>query len=119
MNDADFAVLGGTKGRCAFRLTRVAYPSLLYGNSNATIKLNGKLITLPLAAAGTYRDGPLGLKVSPRIQPHVRRTSTRYEWSSIHKAPARSADTLAMRHVALPYSPSLQDDRVESSLDVA
>lgn len=65
MNDADLAVLGGTKGRCAFRLTRVAYPSLLYGNSNATIKLNGKLITLPLVAAGTYRDGPLSLTVSP------------------------------------------------------
>jgi hypothetical protein len=65
MNDADLAALGGIKGRCAFRLTRVAYPSLLYGNSNATIKLNGKLITLPLAAAGTYRDGPLSLTVSP------------------------------------------------------
>ncbi|MFN2260248.1 MAG: DUF6692 family protein, partial [Parasphingopyxis sp.] len=49
--------------RCIFRMTRVGFPSLLFGGreGDATIKLNGKLITLPAAGDGLYRDGGLSV----------------------------------------------------------
>lgn len=64
MTDADVASLGGLDGRCALRLTEVGLPSLLYGGETggATIKLNGKLITLPSAGENLYRDDGLTVR---------------------------------------------------------
>lgn len=67
MTDADVASLGGLDGRCALRLTEVGLPSLLYGGdtTEATIKLNGKLITLPSVGENLYRDGGLSVRFRP------------------------------------------------------
>ena len=67
MTDADVASLGGLDGRCAIRLTEVAFPSLLHGGDmgGAAIKLNGKLIPLPAAEDGLYRDDGLVVRVRP------------------------------------------------------
>ncbi len=66
MSDADVTALGGREGRCAVKLTEVAFPSLLYepGGSGA-IKLNGKLIVLPNTGANEFAAG--GLTVTLRI----------------------------------------------------
>lgn len=63
MNEADIVSLGGLTRRCIFRMTRVDFPTLLFGGreGDATIKLNGKLITLPSAGDGLYRDGGLSV----------------------------------------------------------
>lgn len=65
MTDADVASLGRIEGRCAFRMTEVGYPSFLYGGdgSQGAIKLNGKLIPLPSAGDGLYRDGGLTVRI--------------------------------------------------------
>lgn len=65
MTDADVTALGGREGRCAVKLTEVAFPSFLYepGESGA-IKLNGKLIILP--SMGVNRFGESGLTVTLR-----------------------------------------------------
>ena len=65
MTDADVASLGGLDGRCAIRLTEVGFPSLLHGGDGdqAFIKLNGKLIPLPAAGEGLYRDSGLVVRV--------------------------------------------------------
>lgn len=67
MTRADVAGIGGSSGRCQFRMTEVGYPSLVYGGAKnvATIKLNGKLITLPSAGEGKYADGGLSVAVKP------------------------------------------------------
>lgn len=67
MTDADTASLGGTDGRCVFRMTEVGYPSFLYGGSGGTgtIKLNGTLITLPAVGNGRYQDGGLRVTLTP------------------------------------------------------
>lgn len=67
MTPADLASVGGIDGRCVIRLTEVGAPSLLYSGSAdaATVKLNGKLITLPSAGEGNYADGGLTIAVNP------------------------------------------------------
>lgn len=67
MTPADLANLGGIDGRCVIRLTEVGAPSLVYGGTQtaATVKLNGKLITLPSAGEGKYADGGLTIAVKP------------------------------------------------------
>lgn len=65
MSEADLAVIGGLEGRCAVRLSEVAFPSFVYSIGEAgTIKLNGKLIRLP--AAGEDRFAADGLVVTLR-----------------------------------------------------
>lgn len=60
MSDADIAALGGRDGRCAVKLTEVAFPSFLYEQGiSGAIKLNGKLIPLPATGAGRFEDGGL------------------------------------------------------------
>lgn len=66
MTDADLTALGGRQGRCAVRLTEVAFPSFLYepGGSGA-IKLNGKLVVLPNAGPNEFADGGLTVALRP------------------------------------------------------
>lgn len=60
MSDADIEALGGRRGRCAVKLTEVAFPSFLYEPAGSgAIKLNGKLIVLPRTGEGRYADGGL------------------------------------------------------------
>jgi hypothetical protein len=68
LNDADVKSIGGSKGSCVFRMTRVGYPSFIYGGAkqDGTIKLNGKLVMLPASSAGKYSDA--GLTVEMREQ---------------------------------------------------
>lgn len=66
MSDADIAALGGMAGRCVIRLTSVAFPSFLYEPGGAgTIKLNGKLITLPRPGDQRFADGGLSVLLRP------------------------------------------------------
>ncbi len=60
MTDADVQAIGGTKGRCVFRLTEVAFPSFIFepGRQGA-IKLNGKLIPVSAAGKDRYASGDL------------------------------------------------------------
>ncbi len=68
MTDADLAALGQEAGSCRIVLTEVGKPSLAYEKGiRATIKLNGKLITLPGSGADEYSDA--GLKVVLREVP--------------------------------------------------
>lgn len=66
MSDADVAALGGREGRCAFRMTSVAFPSFYYepGGPGA-IKLNAKLIPLPRAGANRFSDDGLSAWLRP------------------------------------------------------
>jgi len=66
MSNADIQALGGRSGRCAVKLTEVAFPSFLYrpGGSGA-IKLNGKLIALAPAGEGRFADGDLSVMLRP------------------------------------------------------
>ena len=66
MSNTDLQALGGTRGRCAVKLTEVAFPSFLYepGGSGA-IKLNGKLIVLPQESAGRFADAGLSVTLRP------------------------------------------------------
>lgn len=63
MSVTDVASIGGDSGRCVFRLTRAAFPSLVYGDKGATIKLNGKLIALRAFGTGHYADAGLDVTV--------------------------------------------------------
>ena len=55
-----------TAGNCAMRMTEVAKPSLVYEEGvRATIKLNGKLVTLPSSGAGRYGDAGLSIELRP------------------------------------------------------
>ena len=66
MTDADIRAIGGTRGRCVFRLTEVAFPSFVYeAGRRGFIKLNGKLI--PVAAAGQDRYTSGDLLVTTRV----------------------------------------------------
>ena len=66
MSDADIAVLGGKQGRCAVRLTEVAFPSFLYEpDGQGAIKLNGKLIVLPRTGEGRFADAGLQVMLRP------------------------------------------------------
>ena len=64
MDAADLASIGAEAGRCVFRLTRAAFPSLVYGDAQAVIKLNGKLVPLPSTAPGRYADAGLQVALS-------------------------------------------------------
>ena len=68
MNKADLASIGGGAGRCVFRMTEVGLPAFVYGGSRAegTIKLNGKLITIPARSPGGYAGGDLSVEVRQR-----------------------------------------------------
>ncbi len=66
MSTADLGALGGLAGKCAVRLTEVAFPSFVYRpGESGTIKLNGKLITLPAAGEGRYAEGGLSVALRP------------------------------------------------------
>ncbi len=68
MTDTDLASLGQEAGSCRILLTEVGKPSLAYEKGiRATIKLNGKLITLPGSGADEYSEA--GLKVVLREVP--------------------------------------------------
>ena len=49
LTEADVASIGGTGGRCVFRMDRVGYPTFVYGGTKreGTLKLNGKLVMIP------------------------------------------------------------------------
>lgn len=83
MSDGDIATVGGARP-CAFKLTRAAFPSLLYGGSDATIKLNGKLVALPRTASGRYEDAGLRVTITPdapgSTSPHVLQEATMILW---------------------------------------
>lgn len=65
MTQADVKAIGGTDGRCVFRLTEVGFPSFVYeAGEEGFIKLNGKLI--PLQAAGRDRFTSDNLLVATR-----------------------------------------------------
>ncbi len=67
MTPADIASLGGNAGRCLFSMTEVGFPSMVYGGGTnaATVRLNGKLITLPSSGEGKYTGGGLSVAVRP------------------------------------------------------
>ena len=66
MTDADLAALGGREGRCAVKLTEVAFPSFLYEpGASGAIKLNGKLIVLPSTGANRFAEGGLTVALRP------------------------------------------------------
>lgn len=65
MSAADIAAIGGTDGRCVYRLTEVGFPTVVYEpNAQAFVKLNGKLI--PMQAEGTDRFVSDGLLLAMR-----------------------------------------------------
>lgn len=66
MSQADIAAIGGLAGKCAIRLTEVAFPSLVIGEGqSAIIKLNGKLIPLAASGENRYADGGLSVILEP------------------------------------------------------
>ncbi|WP_073973962.1 DUF6692 family protein [Erythrobacter donghaensis] len=67
MSEADLAVIGGLEGRCAVRLTEVAFPSFVFTRGGeGTIKLNGKLVPLPAEGEGRFAGGSLSVTLRPR-----------------------------------------------------
>lgn len=67
MSEADLAAVGGLEGRCAVRLTEVAFPSFVFSpGGTGTIKLNGKLVSLPAAGAGRFAAEGLAVTLRPR-----------------------------------------------------
>lgn len=69
ISDVGLANLGAEAGNRAIRLTEVAKPSLVYEQGlRATIKLNGKLITVPSSGAGQYGDAGLSITLRPLDQ---------------------------------------------------
>ncbi|NCP23853.1 MAG: hypothetical protein GW854_06865 [Erythrobacter sp.] len=69
LNEADVSSLGGTSGRCVFRMTKVGFPSFIYGGdqANATIKLNGKLVMLPATEANTFSGDGLTVEMAENV----------------------------------------------------
>lgn len=66
MSNADIQALGGRAGRCAIVLTEVAFPSFLYEPGGpGVIKLNGKLIPLPMVREGQFAAGGLSVTLRP------------------------------------------------------
>ena len=66
MTNADIAALGEAAGNCRIVLTEVAFPSLAYEpGQRATIKLNGKLITMPATGPRAYSEGGLEVLLRP------------------------------------------------------
>lgn len=60
MTDADVRAIGGTRARCVFRLTEVAFPSFVFESGRrGFIKLNGKLIPVDAAGPDRYVSGDL------------------------------------------------------------
>ena len=60
MSDADIQAIGGTAGRCVYRLTEVGFPTFVYApNGQAFIKLNGKVIPLTADGPDRYTSGEL------------------------------------------------------------
>jgi hypothetical protein len=67
MNQADLAAIGGLEGRCAVRLTEIAFPSFVFARGGTgTIKLNGKLVPLPAKGEGRFAQGDLSVILRPR-----------------------------------------------------
>jgi hypothetical protein len=67
MNQADLAAIGGLEGRCAVRLTEIAFPSFVFApGGTGTIKLNGKLVPLPAKGEGRFAQGDLSVILRPR-----------------------------------------------------
>ncbi|QIQ85259.1 DUF6692 family protein [Erythrobacter sp.] len=67
MSVADLSAVGGLAGRCAVRLTELAYPSFVFApGGTGTIKLNGKLVPLPAAGEGRFARGDLSVLLRPR-----------------------------------------------------
>jgi hypothetical protein len=63
MTHQDIAKLGNPKAGCVFRLTTDAFPSFVYGGTQAgVIKLNETLVTLPMTGPGLYAGS--GVQVS-------------------------------------------------------
>jgi hypothetical protein len=56
---------------CRFRMTRVGFPVAVYDRSAVTVKLNGRLVSLPATGDGRYADA--GVEVT--LQPLEARTS--------------------------------------------
>ena len=66
MSAADLAAIGGLAGKCVIRLTEVAHPSFVYRSGEAgTLKLNGKLISLPAAGENRFADSDLSVLLRP------------------------------------------------------
>ena len=66
MTDADRGAVPGPPPACTFRFTRVGYPVFLYATGpggSGTIKLNGKLVTLPATSDGVFADGGVSVRV--------------------------------------------------------
>lgn len=60
MSEADVAAIGGTGGRCVFRLTEVGYPAFVYEpDGRGFIKLDGTLIPVAAAGEGGFASGQL------------------------------------------------------------
>lgn len=60
MTDADVEAIGGSEGRCVFRLTEVGFPTFVYEpGRQGVIKLNGKLIPVNAAGDSRYTSGDL------------------------------------------------------------
>lgn len=60
MSDADIAAIGGTNGRCVYKLTEVGFPAFVYETGGqAFVKLNGKLIPLQAAGPDRFASGEL------------------------------------------------------------
>lgn len=68
LTSADMKSLGGSQGRCIFRMTEVGFPAFVYGGTQpvGTIKLNGKLVIVPGTGTDTYSEA--GLTVEMREQ---------------------------------------------------
>lgn len=60
MSNADIQAIGGTAGRCVYRLTEVGFPTFVYEpEGEAFIKLNGKVIPLSADGPDRYTSGEL------------------------------------------------------------
>lgn len=67
MSKADVASLGGSRGKCFVRLTKVGFPSFVHDglDRSGVIKLNGKLIPLRAQRPGLFVEGDLRVAVRP------------------------------------------------------
>lgn len=67
MTEADLASLSASGASCRFGYTDVGFPVFLYppgGDAPATIKLNGKLITLPPVGGFHFAAGDIRVEMS-------------------------------------------------------
>ncbi len=60
LTDADLSALGGLAGKCAIRMTSVAFPAFVFeAGRSGVIKLNGKLISLPVIGDSRFAEDNL------------------------------------------------------------